>query len=154
MAPGRGKWGKYLKHYNSKWEKDNRCKGESNPTLNLKRAKFPSCDPQDHDVSRFPYLNSLHAGWLAPTSEDDVILGKPEAYCKYCRCHLRAHFSDIISHSKTNKHKSAASAKKPSQKKMNDYGKLPPTPASHVCSYFNFSKQKRHANRILQVPLL
>ncbi|XP_036138318.1 uncharacterized protein LOC118644270 [Monomorium pharaonis] len=42
--------------------------------------------------------------WLEETCQDDVLNGKPEAYCKLCKCHLRAHHSDFITHQKSNKH--------------------------------------------------
>ncbi|XP_036149417.1 uncharacterized protein LOC118647840 isoform X2 [Monomorium pharaonis] len=43
--------------------------------------------------------------WLEETCQDDVLNGKPEAYCKLCKCHLRAHHSDFITHQKSNKHR-------------------------------------------------
>lgn len=46
----------------------------------------------------------LSIDWLEETNENDVLNGKQEAYCKLCKCHLRAHHSDLIAHKKSNKH--------------------------------------------------
>ena len=46
--------------------------------------------------------------WLKRNSEDEVMKGKPEAYCSVCQTALRAHYNDLVNHSKTAKHKGNA----------------------------------------------
>lgn len=38
--------------------------------------------------------------WILPVAETNRL-----AYCKFCRCTLRAHHSDLLQHMKTEKHK-------------------------------------------------
>ena len=52
----------------------------------------------------------LVAGWLEKTAETLISQGKPEAYCRYCKCHVRAQRHDLADHAKSAKHKQAASA--------------------------------------------
>lgn len=34
-----------------------------------------------------------------------MLNGKSEAYCKLCKCHLRAHHSDLVAHKNSDKHR-------------------------------------------------
>ncbi|XP_051170499.1 uncharacterized protein LOC127287550 [Leptopilina boulardi] len=82
-----GKWGKYLKHYNAKWESEEELKG-----------------------------------WLTASSEEDIANGKPEAFCKLCNCHIRAHHGDLIAHSKRVKHVEREKAlNRKQQKRLHNY---------------------------------
>ncbi|KAK3924462.1 Zinc finger MYM-type protein 1 [Frankliniella fusca] len=64
-----GKWAKYAKNYNEKWEKDPKLKQ-----------------------------------WLTCSSEEDIMNGKGEAYCKVCCVNLRAQHADLLKHAKREKH--------------------------------------------------
>lgn len=35
--------------------------------------------------------------WLQPSDKTYVLHGKPEAFCKLCRVHIRAHKNDLLS---------------------------------------------------------
>ncbi|KAE8741263.1 hypothetical protein FOCC_FOCC013218 [Frankliniella occidentalis] len=49
-------------------------------------------------------------GWLEKSWEKCIMKGKPQAYCSYCRTHLRAHRNDLANHATLDKHKKAAAA--------------------------------------------
>ncbi|KAK3929511.1 Zinc finger MYM-type protein 1, partial [Frankliniella fusca] len=42
--------------------------------------------------------------WLTKSSENDVLNGKGEAFCKLCQVNLRAHRNDLIKHTTRSKH--------------------------------------------------
>lgn len=82
------------KHYNPKWEKEEIFNGKCfvNITKLFVIALFTNI------------LQWLISDWLQPTPENDVINGKPEAYCKVCKCFIRAQKNDLVTHAKSRKH--------------------------------------------------
>ncbi|KAK3918791.1 Zinc finger MYM-type protein 1, partial [Frankliniella fusca] len=65
----------------------------------------------------------LASGWLEANSEENVMKGQPEAYCKACEKPLRAQHADLLKHSKTGVHKSkAAGFNRSTQPSLHNYG--------------------------------
>lgn len=62
-------------------------------------------------------------GWLTSNSEENVLNGQPEAFCKVCQQALRAHHADLLKHTTTAKH--LANARKfdrKTQPSLHNYG--------------------------------
>ncbi|KAK3914514.1 Protein ZBED8 [Frankliniella fusca] len=52
-----------------------------------------------------------------------MVKGKPEAFCKVCQVHLRAHLTDLVTHAATRKHKGNASKfQRSTQPTLHNYG--------------------------------
>jgi len=111
-----GKWGKYDKKYNPNWEKEAALKSKLSVYFSLKSFRFK------HPVSRYPL--SFGLDWLEPSQEKDVLNGKPEAYCKLCMVHIRAHHSNLLLHASRQKHEDKEAAlDRSKQKDLNRHGK-------------------------------
>ena len=86
----------YLKHYNPRWEKDPVLKGKAGINITYFLIHLTKTE--------ITFRLYLPLDWIQPTEERDVIRGKPEAFCKVCQCHIRAHRSDLVTHSTRQKH--------------------------------------------------
>jgi len=82
---------------------------------------------QSHSVHVY-FSNSLlflTLEWLQPTSEDDSMAGKPGAFCKLCKTHIRALHRDLLVHKNSFKHKTKEqSLNRSKQSDMNTFGKF------------------------------
>ncbi|KAK3924016.1 Zinc finger MYM-type protein 1 [Frankliniella fusca] len=80
-------WGKYLKHYNAKWEKEKifehaKILASSENAKIWRSQRTPIFWRLKTPTSLQCWLLVIILDWLAPSTEEDVMKGKPEAYCK------------------------------------------------------------------------